>query len=153
MNTDLNYLKERFFKKVKKTETCWIWIGAKTIKGYGIFCLNGTNTTAHRAIYQIENGIIKDKSLEVDHLCKNIKCVNPNHLELVTKKENLKRGETLSTINSRKVLCPKGHEYTQYSNFRRCKICHNEISKKSYRQNREKILASRYANKISPSTC
>ena len=80
---------QRFFKKVEKTPKCWNWTGC-LVNGYGQFFL-GKKQYAHRISYSILHGEIpKGKCL--DHLCRNRKCVNPNHLEPVSYKENIIRG-------------------------------------------------------------
>ncbi|WP_249139118.1 DNA (cytosine-5-)-methyltransferase [Actibacterium sp. MT2.3-13A] len=84
---------ERFWSKVEKTESCWDWTAALNEKGYGIFWSNDQDRSvrAHRFAYEQIDGEIPD-GLELDHLCRNRKCVNPAHLEPVTGKENTRRG-------------------------------------------------------------
>ena len=124
---------ERFWSKVKKTDYCWEWT-ASLRRGYGQFSLNGKQITAHRFSYELVNGKIP-KELELDHLCRNHSCVNPDHLEAVTHRENILRGETLQAINARKTHCIQGHEFTpentyQDKSYRQCKICRHEYQKK-----------------------
>ena len=124
----------RFWNKVKKTNYCWTWIACKNICGYGLFNLNGKIIGAHRISYELVNGSIP-KGLELDHLCKNPLCVNPDHLEAVTHRENLLRGETSASINAKKTHCIRGHEFTPENTYlnqskRRCKICDQEYHKK-----------------------
>lgn len=69
---------------------CWEWQGSKTRHGYGLIGRNGTTTTAHRVYFEHFGGVIPE-GWEVDHLCGNRGCVNPNHLESVTKHENTQR--------------------------------------------------------------
>jgi hypothetical protein len=89
-------LEERFYAKVQKTDSCWVWIGARHSQGYGqLFTANTVNGNprpekAHRVAYELLIGPIPD-GLQIDHLCRNKVCVNPAHLEAVTQKENLAR--------------------------------------------------------------
>ncbi len=93
---------KRFWSKVDKTEECWNWNRGLTGKGYGAFSITRENSPylAHRFSYEISGGDIDGKFL--DHLCKNRKCVNPDHLEIVTLGENVRRGD-LAKLNHEKV--------------------------------------------------
>ena len=81
----------RFWSKVEKTETCWIWRGARDDKGYGSLGINGKILRAHRVSYEWLIGPIPE-GLVLDHLCRVPPCVNPAHLEPVTQGENSRRG-------------------------------------------------------------
>jgi hypothetical protein len=74
---------------------CWVWNGRVDKDGYGSFGIwkdgKGTNYRAHRMAYEILKGPIP-QGLTIDHLCRNKRCVNPEHMEPVTAVENLKRG-------------------------------------------------------------
>jgi len=69
---------ERFWVKVNKTDSCWLWTGATTAK-YGVFRINGGNSVAHRVSYQWAKGEIPE-GVQLDHMCHNRSCVNPDHL-------------------------------------------------------------------------
>jgi len=75
---------------------CWLWNGSMTNNGYGLASVGGSpgkarNIVAHRAVWFIMRGDVPD-GLVLDHLCRNRGCVNPDHLEIVTQKENVARG-------------------------------------------------------------
>ncbi len=88
----LEALMSRFGAKVQRRgDGCWEWTGARSTRGYGRFNMWGTNVYAHRFAYQMLVGPIF-KTHELDHLCRNHWCVNPEHLEPVTHRDNVKRG-------------------------------------------------------------
>lgn len=103
---------ERFWSKVEKTSTCWIWHGAR-MKTYGhaLFKPDGQNNVgAYRYSYELHRGPIAE-DLVVDHLCRVPWCVNPDHLELVSSGTNVLRGIGPGAINKRKTHCIRGHEF------------------------------------------
>jgi len=77
---------QRFWAKVDKTSSCWIWTGAKKL-GYGVFRLNNEAHLAHRVSYEWARGLITN-GFEVDHTCFNKDCVNPGHLRLLSHSHN-----------------------------------------------------------------
>ena len=100
---------------------CWVWMSTLTPGGYGIVGYKGKTTGAHRVAYELKCGSIPDK-LDLDHLCRVRCCINPDHLEPVTRSENLKRGETGNNLVAAALSvthCPKGHEYTKENTFLR----------------------------------
>lgn len=125
---------ERFFSKVSKTETCWIWTASHNGQGYGRISMGGRKGKlyyAHRLSYQIANGPIPD-GLVLDHLCRTPSCVNPDHLEAVTQKINSQRGDAgnhMKIYNGQKTHCPSGHPYDEEnthlspSGRRTCRSC------------------------------
>lgn len=116
--------------KVQKTADCWIWTASKNPKGYGRF----GKTYAHRFSYTQFIGPIPD-GMQMDHLCNNTSCVNPNHLEAVTLLENVKRqieaDRSVTGRNRKKTHCPKGHTYAYTDNRgkRVCQKCKNDYAK------------------------
>lgn len=132
-------LEERFWQKVEKTETCWMWLAGKSSLGYGYFWRDGHLERAHRVSYELTKGPVP-KELELDHLCRVTLCVNPDHLEAVTAQVNTSRA---TNHNRDKVTCPQGHPYTKENTYtymvrgtpkRYCAVCTRERTKKRYWQ-------------------
>lgn len=101
-------VERRFWAKVNKTETCWLWTASTINTGYGQFHATGGRGTvmvlAHRFAYEQIVGPIP-AGLQLDHLCRVRRCVNPSHLEPVTPSENALRASRLT----RGFPCPRGH--------------------------------------------
>lgn len=126
---------------VKVDETgCWEWHHSMTRPGYGRIRSNGTAWLAHRFSYTELVGPIPD-GLEIDHLCRNRACVNPDHLEPVPQHINWQRGESPSQIHAQKESCDRGHpldgenliRLKSRPTWRRCRTCHN-ANKRALRQ-------------------
>ena len=104
---------ERFWEKVDLPDDldgCWIWRAGMRALGYGGFSINGKGIPAHRVSYEFLRGPIP-QGLELDHLCRNPSCVNPDHLEAVTHQENCARGDAGKHLRD-KTHCPQGHPYS-----------------------------------------
>ena len=102
---------ERFWDKVNQGENgCWVRAAYIDNKGYGTF-RDGKMTLAHRYAYIELRGPIPG-DLELDHLCRNSRCVNPAHLEPVTHRMNILRGIGMCAINAKKTSCSYGHSFT-----------------------------------------
>lgn len=124
----------RFWAKVDKSGDCWEWTASHNGRGYGQFFVsrNGKKASirAHRWAYESVVGPIPD-GLTLDHLCRHPWCVRPDHLEPVTMRENLLRGNGWSGRHARATHCPRGHEYTlentvyDHGTRRRCRTCKN----------------------------
>lgn len=89
---------------------CVEYTGGLTTSGYGRFWDGTRGVQAHRFAYEQIVGPIPE-GLDLDHLCRNRRCVNPRHLDPVSRRENLLRGETLPSANAQKTHCPMGHPY------------------------------------------
>lgn len=80
----------RFWNKVDRTESCWLWQAAVVRNGYGMFRLGSQMVLAHRYAWEVTNGPIPDGKV-IDHLCHVRRCVNPTHLDCVSMQENARR--------------------------------------------------------------
>ena len=131
---------ENFWAGAIKTATCWIWTRAKTNKGYGRLTWNYEHWLAHRLAYTLTKGPIPD-GLHLDHLCRAPACINPNHLEAVTMRENTMRGNNFTAIHARKTHCPRGHSYDVLleNGWRRCSSCYREQNNQATRKYKRKI--------------
>jgi len=134
-------MEKRFLNLVDKTNPngCWLWKG-KGSNGYGMFSIGSRTDKTRRNVYAYrwyyETSIQQiPEGKELDHLCHNRACVNPEHLEPVTHRENGLRGNTFGAINARKTHCPKGHPYNQENTgytkhknsiLRYCRACKRE---------------------------
>lgn len=120
---------------------CWIFDGAINEHGYGILFDNGKHVRAHRLTYEALVGPIADGSV-LDHLCRVRRCVNPQHLEPVTNRENILRGEGAAARNNRKTVCVNGHSlenaHLQQGQFERvCVPCRRERTARYRARKRE----------------
>lgn len=104
---------------------CLIWSGGKTADGYGGVFLEDEkkHKVVHRVVYEHFIGPIPD-GLVIDHKCRNRACCNTDHLEVVTNKENILRGESPSAKNAKKEKCFRGHQFTKkQKKGRQCWVC------------------------------
>jgi hypothetical protein len=144
-----------FWKRVDKTDSCWLWTGALHSAGYGVVRINaclgsqGDLVYAHRYAYELLRGRIPD-GLFLDHLCRVRNCCNPDHLEPVTHQVNLSRG-----LGAKKSHCSRGHEMTGDNVYirpdtggRQCLTCKHEYWDEWYGKNKEKVAARSKAKSL-----
>lgn len=114
---------------------CWNWKRCISDNGYGLVTVAGKNARAHRVSYEARFGPIQ-AGLSLDHLCRNRACINPDHLEPVTHRENCRRGMGATGVNARKSHCLRGHEFTAENTMRRsdgkreCRACANAAARR-----------------------
>lgn len=115
---------ERFFDKILKTESCWIWTGGSRGNGYGAFKLNGKVVDAHRVSYMIHKGDIPDHKL-ICHTCDNRSCVNPDHLFIGTHSDNMQdcksKGRLVVPDNTHLLRHPSSSSYKKGCRCDGCK--------------------------------
>lgn len=135
-----NPAEDRFWRKVRKTDECWEWDGAVGSHGYGTFWDGGAFVLAHRYSLQLVGLLRAD--LHVDHLCRNKVCVRPDHLEMVTQRENNRR----AFAGKRYVThCPQGHPYDDANTivnrkgYRECRICARTRQRQRYHRERSAL--------------
>lgn len=110
------------------TSGCWEWVGRiRSTLGYGYITVNRSMLMAHRVAWTLVRGPIPN-NVTLDHLCRNRRCINPAHLELVSNKVNILRGDSPTAINARKTHCKRGHEFTPentrlHHERRECRVC------------------------------
>ena len=158
------------YKVEVNQDGCWMWKGARRTDRDGQIrtglYLNGRLLSGTMAAWIITRGPVAD-GLEMDHYRMNpgpreapcsTMCVNPDHLEPVSHRENVLRGRSPMAINSRKTHCPQGHELRDENlvkskwrrlGLRECRLCHNSSSKKYYENNKERFRRNYLRRKMS----
>lgn len=105
---------------------CWLWTGAKLASGYGSVRFEGRTRVVHHVTWERCNGAVT-KGLDLDHLCRNRLCANPEHLEAVTRSQNLRRGingfELTGRCRSGKHEATAENTYTRPNGDRACRAC------------------------------
>ena len=124
---------------------CWEWTAYKD-NGYGRINVDRVPVPSHRVAYELLVGPIPD-GMHLDHLCRNPSCVNPDHLEPVSSRDNVLRGYGWAGRHARKTHCPKGHPYTPENTYmnprtsgerpsRRCRECMRAAARKYHARKR-----------------
>lgn len=139
---------ERTMGYISKSDGCWVWLGKPANTGYGQIGFDHpkrVTRNAHRVVYELLVGEVPEGK-QLDHTCRNRLCVNPEHLEPVTQRENLLRGSGIPARNAAKTHCINGHELVEGSYWsygsrggRQCKECHY-ARKKQNRQTHKEII-------------
>jgi len=129
-------VEQRFWEKVgphTDPNVCWLWLASTCAKGsYGQFRVGAKMLLVHRLSYEMHYHVTIPKGMTIDHVkargCTSTLCVNPHHLEVVTQKVNVLRGDTIVAKNASKTYCPQGHPYNKENTYvyfgeRQCRIC------------------------------
>jgi hypothetical protein len=131
-------LAERFWRHVTKSDGCWIWNGTVNKFGYGQFGIHVDGKWkprgAHRIAYELSKGPIPE-GLQLDHLCRNRRCVNPSHLEPVSNRENSIRGMAPAMQVYRTNVCLRGHKddfHVRANGKRYCLECARTKARERY---------------------
>jgi len=137
-------VEQRFWEKVGPHDdpnVCWLWIGCSSQRKqgghgnqrYGHIRVDGATFQVHRFSYVLHYGTIPE-GMTIDHVkargCTSTLCVNPAHLEAVTNKVNILRGDSFSAVEAKQTHCVHGHSFdeenTLYSGQRFCRACNKE---------------------------
>lgn len=143
---------ERFWKNVDKNGPggCWLWTASLYGEGYGQFMVDRRAILTHRFAYLELAGPIP-AGLVLDHLCRVRRCCNPAHLEPVTNRVNVLRGETVPADNAQKTHCPQGHPYDEVNTYvtrcgrRKCRTCRSEQKRRNRRSPEQRTEQGRRA--------
>ena len=135
---------DRIFKRINidKKTGCWNWVGCKT-SGYGQVRVNKKLYRVHRLMYElfVEKPPEGKDTYVLDHLCNNRACCNPTHLQLISDKENILKGNGATARKARQTHCKNGHLLPQSKNgHRRCAICHRAWNRANYAKNPMKFI-------------
>jgi HNH endonuclease len=147
-------MKAHILARIRVTDAgCWEWLKGKGWMGYGKTRHNSRTRPVHLVTYELFVGPIPEGK-QLDHLCKNVICCNPAHLEPVTPRENVLRSDNFCAKNARKTHCIHGHEFTQENTYlsyrpvanpeagrrRYCRICRTEEARRRRRRQKEKVI-------------
>lgn len=141
-------LRERLFDRVASCPdsgcACLLWLGYKNPNGYGRIQVNDRSRPVHRVAWELERGPIPE-GMVLDHVrargCVHRNCVNVIHLEPVTIRENLLRGDTIPAARAAKTHCVRGHLFDEANTYRhhsrgerRCRTCNRDRMRQQRRR-------------------
>lgn len=137
----------RFWQKVDQSAGpggCWLWRGSLINTGYGAFRYRGRSALAHRVVCELVGRPVP-ADMTVDHLCRVPACVNPAHLEIVTKRINTLRGTAPTAVNAAKTACVRGHVFDEANTIttkhgRECRACRQRRESQRPRRDRRDYL-------------
>lgn len=146
MKADLETIKAHC---IVDDQGCWLWTGSVNYDGYAQIHVPGLNigSRGHRITYFLTNHQLP-KDMQVDHLCRNRRCVSPEHLELVTGAENVRRSDSITNVLASRTSCINGHELTETNtyyrrdgtrNCRECKRIRDRVRKARVRLERQQL--------------
>lgn len=117
-----------FLAKTRPATDCIVWTGAQNSKGYGCFAINRVSQLAHRVAWEAARGPVPE-GMTLDHLCRVRSCVNVDHLEVVSNRENVRRAKALKVGD----VCSRGHLiateadiYIRSRGGQECRTCRRE---------------------------
>jgi hypothetical protein len=136
---------DRFTEKVDFGDFtgCWLWGACVYANGYGAVRVNGRTGVAHRWLWEQVVGLVP-AGKELHHTCGIRRCVNPDHLQLVTRREHMHLSEnSIAAAHAKVTHCPQGHEYTGAHAYtdkkgrRSCRVC--RVDSKRRRRIRQRL--------------
>ena len=144
----------RFIKKIDiesgGPDGCWPWTAYKGNDGYGQFSINRSAVKSHRVSYEYFYGVKIPDNLYIDHICRNRRCVRPDHLRLVTKYQNsIENSNGICAINIKKTHCKRGHPlingniYYRSWGGRECRMCNIQHSSRWQKENKNYLNEKR----------
>lgn len=129
---------------VNPVSGCWDWIAVRHRLGYGQFKDEGKMWQAHRWAYRHYVGSLEEGK-EIDHICRNRRCVNPAHLRQISHRDNVLASPTcLASINKARVECARGHSFSKENtsyrgNKRVCVQCRRRNAREYMRRRRKEV--------------